>query len=72
MGRRCGVLRLRYAEALRAWRDRFAARRSEIIQLDDERLCRMWEFYLAPRETAFRRRECMVFQTQLARRADAP
>jgi hypothetical protein len=31
----------------------------------------MWEFYLAPRETAFRRRECMVVQTQLARPVDA-
>jgi hypothetical protein len=41
------ILRLHYAETLKAWRDRFAARRDEIAALYDERFCRMWEFYLA-------------------------
>src|SRR5690606_17703886 len=39
------ILRLHYAETLRAWRDRFLANRAEIAALYDERFCRMWEFY---------------------------
>jgi len=37
----------------------------------DERFCRMWEFYLAVCEAAFRNGPMMVFQLQLARRRDA-
>ncbi|HEX6865931.1 MAG TPA: cyclopropane-fatty-acyl-phospholipid synthase family protein [Caulobacteraceae bacterium] len=65
------ILRLHYAETLRHWRDRFNARREEIARLYDERFCRMWEFYLAASEIAFRRRDHMVFQLQLARKGDA-
>ena len=48
------ILRLHYAETLRAWRERFMARRDEAARLYDERFCRMWEFYLAGSETSFR------------------
>jgi cyclopropane-fatty-acyl-phospholipid synthase len=65
------ILRLHYAETLRCWRERFTAQRAEIAALYDERFCRMWEFYLALSEAAFRRRDHMVFQLQLARRLDA-
>ena len=65
------ILRLHYAETLKAWRDRFAAHRREIAALYDERFCRMWEFYLAISEVGSRHRGCMVFQIQLARRVDA-
>ncbi len=65
------ILRLHYAETLRHWRDRFNARREEIARLYDARFCRMWEFYLAASEIAFRRRDHMVFQLQLARKGDA-
>jgi len=65
------VLRLHYAETLRAWRKRFAANRAKIAELYDERFCRMWEFYLAGCELAFRRMGHMVFQMQLANRQDA-
>ncbi|MBU4038729.1 MAG: cyclopropane-fatty-acyl-phospholipid synthase family protein [Alphaproteobacteria bacterium] len=65
------ILRLHYAETLKAWRARFAARRDEIAALYDERFCRMWEFYLGVSEIAFRHRGCMVFQLQLARRVEA-
>ena len=65
------ILRLHYAETLKAWRARFAARRAEIAALYDERFCRMWEFYLALSELAFRWRGHMVFQLQLAKRIDA-
>ena len=65
------ILRLHYAETLKAWRERFLARRAEAAAMYDERFCRMWEFYLAASETAFRRRGHMVFQVQLAKRQDA-
>lgn len=65
------ILRLHYAETLRHWRDRFAARRSEAAAMYDERFCRMWEFYLSVSEIAFRYKDHMVFQLQLAKRIDA-
>ena len=65
------ILRLHYAETLKAWRERFLANRAEIAALYDERFCRMWEFYLCVSEVAFRHRGCMVFQIQLTKRVDA-
>jgi cyclopropane-fatty-acyl-phospholipid synthase len=65
------ILRLHYAETLRHWRRRFAANRDAIGSLYDERLCRMFEFYLAGCELAFRRQGHMVWQAQLAHRFDA-
>lgn len=65
------VLRLHYAETLRAWRDRFMARRDEAIALYDERFCRMWEFYLALSEAGFRTGDLAIFQIQLAKTVDA-
>jgi cyclopropane-fatty-acyl-phospholipid synthase len=62
------VLRLHYAETLKAWRERFMARREEAVQLYDERFARMWEFYLASSEMAFRKQNMMNFQIQLAKR----
>ncbi|HYF85508.1 cyclopropane-fatty-acyl-phospholipid synthase family protein [Azospirillum sp.] len=61
------VLRMHYAETLRHWRSRFDARRDEAKALYDERFCRMWEFYLAGVELAFRLQGHMVFQVQVAR-----
>ncbi|RRH78286.1 class I SAM-dependent methyltransferase [Falsigemmobacter faecalis] len=65
------VLRLHYAETLRHWRARFLARRSEAVALYDERFARMWEFYLAASETAFRSQGLVVHQIQMVRRQDA-
>ena len=65
------VLRLHYAETLREWRRRFAARRDAAARIYDERFCRMWEFYLAGSETSFRHEGMVNFQLQLARRIDA-
>lgn len=59
------ILRLHYAETLKAWRERFLARREEAKALYDEAFCRMWEFYLAASEAAFRWQKLMVFQIQL-------
>jgi cyclopropane-fatty-acyl-phospholipid synthase len=64
------ILRLHYAETLRAWREYFLARRQEVEALYDERFCRMWEFYLAACEAGFRHGGLMVFQIQLAKRLD--
>ena len=65
------VLRLHYAETLRHWSERFAAERETAKKLYDERFCRMWEFYLAICEMAFRNGRLMVFQIQLAKRRDS-
>lgn len=67
------VLRLHYAETLRHWRERFLANREQIKQLAgyDDRFCRMWEFYLAGCEVAFRYMNQMVVQIQIARRQGA-
>ncbi|CCD91921.1 putative cyclopropane-fatty-acyl-phospholipid synthase (Cyclopropane fatty acid synthase) (CFA synthase) [Bradyrhizobium sp. ORS 375] len=62
------ILRLHYAETLKAWRERFMARREEAVQLYDERFARMWEFYLAAAEMAFRKQNMMNFQIQLTKR----
>lgn len=65
------VLRLHYADTLRAWRVRFMAQRDNIAKMYDERFCRMFEFYLAGSEASFRVGASVVFQVQLAKRADA-
>jgi cyclopropane-fatty-acyl-phospholipid synthase len=65
------VLRLHYAETLKAWRERFMARREEAAALYDERFCRMWEFYLCGSEAVFRLGQEVVFQFQIAKRVDA-
>ena len=59
------ILRLHYAHTLREWRRRFDAKRSVIQDLYDERFCRMFEFYLAGCELAFRYWGEMNFQIQL-------
>ncbi|MDQ2860554.1 MAG: class I SAM-dependent methyltransferase [Pseudomonadota bacterium] len=63
--------RRHYAWTLAHWRARFAARRDEVATLYDERFCRMWEYYLAISEVAFRWAGYAVFQLQLTRTIDA-
>jgi cyclopropane-fatty-acyl-phospholipid synthase len=65
------ILRLHYAETLKAWRERFLAHREEVLALYDERFAKMWEFYLAGSEMAFRHRHLMVFHLQMAHRQEA-
>jgi cyclopropane-fatty-acyl-phospholipid synthase len=64
------ILRLHYAETLRAWRDRFERNRDRLRRIYDERFCRMWEMYLISSEVAFRRQDHMVFQMQLSKAVD--
>ena len=62
------ILRLHYAETLKAWRERVLAHREQVERLYDARFVRMWEFYLAGAEMSFREQNLMVFQIQLAKR----
>jgi len=61
------ILQLHYAETLKAWRERFLAHRDEVVRLYDQRFVRMWEFYLACSEMAFREADMVVFQIQLTK-----
>jgi cyclopropane-fatty-acyl-phospholipid synthase len=65
------ILRLHYAQTLRAWRERFLAHRETVERLYDGRFVRMWEFYLAAAEMAFTKQKMMVFQIQLTKRQGA-
>jgi cyclopropane-fatty-acyl-phospholipid synthase len=65
------VLRLHYAQTLLEWSKRFQANRARAAELYDERFCRMWEFYLAGAEMAFRHDGQVVFQIQIAKKVDA-
>jgi len=62
------ILRLHYAETLKAWRERFLAHREDVERFYDQCFLRMWEFYLAASEMSFRHSGLMVSQIQLAKR----
>ena len=62
------ILQLHYAETLKAWRERFLAHREEAVRIYDQRFVRMWEFYLACSEMAFREGDMVVFQIQMTKR----
>jgi cyclopropane-fatty-acyl-phospholipid synthase len=62
------ILRLHYAETLKAWRERFLAHREEVERIYDQRFVRMWEFYLAASEMSFREQNMMNFQIQITKR----
>jgi cyclopropane-fatty-acyl-phospholipid synthase len=62
------ILRLHYAETLQKWRERFLAHRGDVERLYDQRFVRMWEFYLAAAEMAFRAQAMMVVQIQVTKR----
>ena len=64
-------LRLHYAETLKAWSINFRANRDKVKEIYDERFCRMWEFYLAGAETAFRRQDHMIAQLQISHDQEA-
>jgi cyclopropane-fatty-acyl-phospholipid synthase len=62
------ILRMHYAETLKAWRERFLAHREDVERIYEPRFVRMWEFYLAASEMSFREQNMMVMQIQLAKR----
>ena len=61
------ILRLHYAKTIRDWSLRFASHRERARELYDERFCRMWEFYLAASECAFRFGGMNNFQIQFVK-----
>jgi len=61
------ILRLHYAETLKAWRERFLAHREDVERIYDRRFVRMWEFYLAASEMSFREQNMMNFQIQITK-----
>jgi cyclopropane-fatty-acyl-phospholipid synthase len=67
----CEILRLHYYWTIKAWRERFEARRAEVVAMMGERFARMWEFYLAAVELGFLHGSNMVFQLLLAETRDA-
>ena len=65
------ILRLHYAKTIREWYVRFANNRERAREIYDERFCRMWEFYLAASECAFRFAGMNNFQIQFVKNQHA-
>jgi len=65
------ILRTHYAYTLEEWYRRVVQHRHEIVELYDERLFRMWQFYLAGAEQGFRGAGMVNFQVQSHKRRDA-
>lgn len=61
------VLRMHYAHTLKQWYDRTVAAKDAIVALYDERFYRMWQFYLAGADAAFRYGGLVNYQVQFAR-----
>jgi len=61
------VLRMHYSHTLRHWKERFLGRKEEVLTMFDEKFFRMWEFYLAGCEMAFKWGDQVVFQFQLSK-----
>ncbi len=59
------ILHHHYAETLRHWRTRFLTHQDKVQKQWGECFFRMWDFYLASCEIAFRKRGHMVFQIQM-------
>ena len=61
------VLRMHYAHTLRNWKERFLSNKTTVLEMFDEKFFRMWEFYLASCEMAFKWGDQVVFQLQLTK-----
>ena len=61
------VLRMHYSHTLRHWKERFLGKKEEVLAMFDEKFFRMWEFYLAGCEMAFKWGDQVVFQFQLTK-----
>ena len=62
------VLRMHYAYTLKHWKERFLSKKNEVLEMFDEKFFRMWEFYLAGCEMAFKWGDQVVFQFQLTKK----
>ncbi len=61
------VLRMHYSHTLRHWKENCLANKEKIIDMFDEKFFRMWEFYLASCESAFKWGDQVVYQFQLTK-----
>mgnify|MGYP000976873867 FL=1 len=61
------VLKLHYAHTLRHWKENCVKNKENIIEMFDARFFRMWEFYLAGCEIAFKWGDQVVYQFQLTK-----
>ena len=61
------VLKLHYSHTLRHWKENCINNKEEIIKMFDGKFFRMWEFYLASCESAFKWGDQVVYQFQLTK-----
>ena len=61
------VLRLHYSHTLRHWKENCMRNKEKIIKMFDEKFFRMWEFYLAGCEMAFKWGDQVVYQFKLTK-----
>ncbi len=65
------VLRMHYSHTLRHWKERFLSKKEKVLNSFDEKFFRMWEFYLASCEMAFKWGDQVVFQLQLSKKLNS-
>jgi cyclopropane-fatty-acyl-phospholipid synthase len=61
------ILRMHYSHTLRHWKENCIQNKDKIIEMFDEKFFRMWEFYLAGCEMAFKWGDQVVYQFQLTK-----
>ena len=61
------VLKFHYSHTLRHWKENCLKNKEKITEMYDERFFRMWEFYLAGCEIAFKWGDKVVYQLQLTK-----
>ena len=61
------VLKLHYSHTLRHWKENCIKNEEQITKMFDEKFFRMWEFYLAGCEIAFKWGDQVVYQFQLTK-----
>ena len=61
------ILKLHYSHTLRHWKENCIKNKIQIINMFDEKFFRMWEFYLASCESAFKWGDQVVYQFQLTK-----
>ena len=62
------VWRMHYSHTLKNWKERFLNKKEQVLEMFDEKFLRMWEFYLAGCEMAFKWGDQVVFQMQLIKK----
>ena len=65
------VWRMHYSHTLKNWKERFLNKKEQVLEMFDEKFLRMWEFYLAGCEMAFKWGDQVVFQMQLIKKHSA-